>query len=1367
MRADRGSPDRHHAAQALIAGRYQLTRLIARGGMGEVFAAFDMSKQRPVALKRLLARSVAQRGPVAHFMREYHALSSLRHPRIIEVYEYGLDGDAPFYTMELLDGQDLRDLSPLPYREACRYLRDVASSLALLHARRLLHRDVSPRNVRRTGDGHCKLLDFGAMIAFGIPPNVTGTAPCIPPEALRGSSLDQRSDLYALGALAYCVLTGTHGYAVSQIEELPEAWRAPLVAPGRYVEIPSALDELVMSLMSLDPMRRPASAAEVIDWLSAVGELEPEETYGAAQSFFTSTPLCGRELQAETITRHVKRAVQGHGGALLLSGGLGSGKSRMLSEAVLIGQTCGVSVAHAVGRRHRSAGGVLAHEWIAALQQVAPVEADAAGAKQIVWPRLQTVQEGVADNDASLATASSPAEQRGRLQQALTDVIVGIARARPVLLTVDDLERADELSIALVSALAHEARTLPLLIIAACEESAAESSTELAAYRSAATTLRIGDLDPRHSELLARSIFGSPPNIQLVVDWLYKSAHGNPKLTLELSEHLYKHEIVRYVDGAWVVPPDEISLAVPSDVTAVWALRVQGLSAEASALLELLCLRRGGVSTELCLAASMHPAERTFSALDELVRMGIVESAGSEYVFAQEVVRGVIEQRMDAERRCALHRRWADALLAEPAPDLGIQLEAGWHLVHTHDESRGADLLAEVAPVFVDRGLSLAAAIPALEKALELSERLGRPLALQLRLRSALVLAGYLFDYHLVFRYGEKTLALLHRVSGMAMAGQLSRWVGPHVGLFCGFMLAAVRRWCTPKARRGPPVFVALQYLVRAAMGVMGVRATSLDASGAADILHMLSPLAGAPSFTSGPTIYLACRALSTQLLGREAEHKQQTEEALAALRRGRRRDMSEYEYHSLLVGVLLADGITESYRTASEALARADLLDGIGTQLARASALRVRMLYYARRGDAEKAEECRRLIELQAIQGGTVWQGEWFSVPLECMAGTVWSDIVGVRRGLDRLERLAREVPSLGAMRDSTRIAYHFRRGEYARASKLGVRYAASHPPRSIVGWPATYSIIALSLVELGQAQQARKLCEDALSYVSREDMSYFVMYAALEVAHATALAVTGEYERAKAIVGAWVERLRSAGEHASLAHLHEYQARMAQLVGDSAGLAEALHAMREAALTSGLPAVILLADRVAELRARRRSSPTPRAATVDAGTSRQGTEHTAMTRFLMRARPGRSRGREALWLLARYEACDEAHLYRLDQGVPTFVSSVPDGPELDQVTAALRQAVARLGPSVDLGAVVPLPCVQGPEGAAAEEGKERWLMLPIRRPERESLVGAVVLRATTETQLQTSGATMLAELASILAEDVRSGSASTQMPR
>jgi serine/threonine protein kinase len=192
--------------------------------------------------------------------------------------------------MELLDGSDLRELAPIGYRRACRYIRDVASSLGLLHARRLLHRDLSPRNVRVTSDERCKLIDFGGLRGFGIPHLVVGTPPCVPPEALHHAQLDQRSDLYALGALAYFLLTGRHAYPAREMAVLPDAWRmhprppsVVVAALGRedLAAVPSDLDELVMGLLTLNPLGRPATAAEVIDRLTLIGGLDRESDEGS------------------------------------------------------------------------------------------------------------------------------------------------------------------------------------------------------------------------------------------------------------------------------------------------------------------------------------------------------------------------------------------------------------------------------------------------------------------------------------------------------------------------------------------------------------------------------------------------------------------------------------------------------------------------------------------------------------------------------------------------------------------------------------------------------------------------------------------------------------------------------------------------------------------------------------------------------------------------------------------------------------------------------------------------------------------------------------------------------------------------------
>src|SRR5262249_28078912 len=146
------------------------------------------------------------------FEREYHTLAQLAHPHIVRVYDYGIDTEGPFYTMELVDGGDLQQLAPLPWRRACAIARDVCSALSLLHARRLVPRDISPGNVRCGRDQRAKLLDFGALAPFGANKFLVGTPACCAPESVNLQPLDGRADLYGLGATLYYLLVGRHAY---------------------------------------------------------------------------------------------------------------------------------------------------------------------------------------------------------------------------------------------------------------------------------------------------------------------------------------------------------------------------------------------------------------------------------------------------------------------------------------------------------------------------------------------------------------------------------------------------------------------------------------------------------------------------------------------------------------------------------------------------------------------------------------------------------------------------------------------------------------------------------------------------------------------------------------------------------------------------------------------------------------------------------------------------------------------------------------------------------------------------------------------------------------------------------------------------
>ena len=209
------------AAQVIRLNRYELVRELDRGGMAEVWLAHDVSSGRSCALKRLRPDKLDSKREMRTvlFEAEYHALAQLRHPHIVRVEDYGIDAEQVYYTMELLGGGDLQHRGVTGWRELCSILCDVASALALVHSRRFVHRDVTPRNVRFGDDGKARLIDFGALAPMGVCREIVGTPPFVPPEALNGQPLDARADLFALGALAYWTLSGRHAYPARSISD--------------------------------------------------------------------------------------------------------------------------------------------------------------------------------------------------------------------------------------------------------------------------------------------------------------------------------------------------------------------------------------------------------------------------------------------------------------------------------------------------------------------------------------------------------------------------------------------------------------------------------------------------------------------------------------------------------------------------------------------------------------------------------------------------------------------------------------------------------------------------------------------------------------------------------------------------------------------------------------------------------------------------------------------------------------------------------------------------------------------------------------------------------------------------------------------
>jgi serine/threonine protein kinase len=268
-------------------GRYLVDRKIGEGGFGAVFRGKQVATGREVALKILHPHNVGDATVVARFRREAEACSKLSNPHTVVIYDFDETGDGTLYlAMELLHGVPLQDLEraegALAPTRVLGILSQVAEALGEAHTKGVIHRDMKPENVMveaREGSDFVKVLDFGIAklgesAGGGAVPVLTavgqtlGTLEFMSPEQLRGRPLDGRSDLYALGIMAYEMLTGLLPWkqARSPIEIIKFHLETPPPAPSSLredLEIPTVVEALVLKMVAKDPADRHANAADL------------------------------------------------------------------------------------------------------------------------------------------------------------------------------------------------------------------------------------------------------------------------------------------------------------------------------------------------------------------------------------------------------------------------------------------------------------------------------------------------------------------------------------------------------------------------------------------------------------------------------------------------------------------------------------------------------------------------------------------------------------------------------------------------------------------------------------------------------------------------------------------------------------------------------------------------------------------------------------------------------------------------------------------------------------------------------------------------------------------------------------------------
>lgn len=282
---------RNEAFEARQLNQYKLGRRLGDGGMGEVYLAEHQLLKRPSALKLIRPANAGDPISLARFEREVTATARLSHPNTVEIYDYGRTANGTFfYVMEYLRGMSLDDLvkrhGPMPPGRVVYLLNQVCGALSEAHGAGLIHRDVKPANIFSCYRGGrydvAKLLDFGLvtapeMEAGGEPARegvVRGTPLYMAPEQITGSkALDHRCDLYALGAVAYMLLTGRPPFEGNDSLRVMTAQVRDLVTPPRKhrPETPEDLERVVLRCLAKSPDERYPDAESLAQALAACG----------------------------------------------------------------------------------------------------------------------------------------------------------------------------------------------------------------------------------------------------------------------------------------------------------------------------------------------------------------------------------------------------------------------------------------------------------------------------------------------------------------------------------------------------------------------------------------------------------------------------------------------------------------------------------------------------------------------------------------------------------------------------------------------------------------------------------------------------------------------------------------------------------------------------------------------------------------------------------------------------------------------------------------------------------------------------------------------------------------------------------------
>ena len=527
---------------SLIGKRYELHDTIGHGGMGVVYRAIDRLTGQHVALKRVIGDDSPNfmdtaDGGGSNFRlalaQEFKLLASIHHPYIIEVKDYGFDEEhQPYFTMELLDSPQtiIQAAADQPLQTQLTYIVQMLQALAYLHRRGILHRDLKPANVLVV-NGQVKVLDFGLSMMRDrshtetSAPQTAGTIAYMPPEILMGGAATEKSDLYAVGIIAYEILAGKYPFNDTSITNLIHdvMYTNPDYS---LLDVDFDLALVIEELSQKDPDARHNNARDVILAMeAALRKPLVMDTTATRESFLQSARLVGRNTELDKLSVALSDAKNGTGSAWLIAGESGVGKSRILDELRTLSMVNGALVMRGQsvneGRAPYHTWRVI-FRWLGLLAELDPIDA---GLIKLLVPDVVTLPESNVEAAAELESSKVQA----RMLRALNDMLKG--QVQPVVIILEDLHWANSENLSLLEQLAKIAPQLPLLLVASYRD---DERPDLPSVLPNIPLMKLNRLTDENIAELSEAMLGESGRHRGVVNLLQRETEGNVFFLVEV-----------------------------------------------------------------------------------------------------------------------------------------------------------------------------------------------------------------------------------------------------------------------------------------------------------------------------------------------------------------------------------------------------------------------------------------------------------------------------------------------------------------------------------------------------------------------------------------------------------------------------------------------------------------------------------------------------------------------------------------------------------------------------------------------------------------------------------------------------------------